>query len=751
MGGAHPAGAGPARWPERLTEFSRGSDTTRLVWKIKKSSFNTMPSYKHTDDVKSGVPLGGIGAGKIEILPNGLFNAFTIENNWSSPINGNGRYPGILGYHLGFSVESQDGLGSPKKSFLLQTAPLLDIPRARSIHYEGIFPRAVLNYECPVSGLDVSLEAFSPWIPSDAKHSALPCVFFNLKVKNRRDFPMKVGFIFMGRNLSGDWCVGRRNQIDDQKETLDLEFQNVDPSPYDSRNGALRFSFLKEGWGMSYLESWNAVTKNFCFDPQNISMKAWDLFVKEDRLPDLKNGEVAQGENQELCGAIAASQVISGKSDAALSFTASWYFPKSPLGHQYQNWFKSAGQVSRYVSPKRAFLRNQVKKVEEAVFSLPFPGWFNDALLTNLAPFFSSTWYVKDGRFAFYEAPVVCPLMGTLDVGFYGSIPLSYFFPELELSQITQFAKAQREDGYIPHDLGRNRLDIPSNGTTFYQWKDLNSKFILMVYRDYLWSGNLSFLKSMFPHVQKAADWVLKTDKDGNGLPDDEGADQTFDLWEFHGTNAYTSSLFLAALLACEKIARILKSAAFAKISHERFLKGSKNFEKELWNGKYFGDTCSLSQLNGQWYADLLGLGTIADPQKIKKALETILSYNSKHSLFGMVNSVCADKTLDISNDHSKNVWSGMNYAFMSLCIFRGFGLNNLLKEAHKIWDNLILVQRSPWNLPDTIDSKTGQFVFGDSYYRNMAIWSIPIAFARRDKKTAAILESLKRLGKKGL
>jgi uncharacterized protein (DUF608 family) len=87
-----------------------------------------------------------------------------------------------------------------------------------------------------------------------------------------------------------------------------------------------------------------------------------------------------------------------------------------------------------------------------------------------------------------------------------------------------------------------------------------------------------------------------------------------------------------------------------------------------------------------------------------------------------------------------------MNYAYLCLALSRGLPLNNLLKEAQKLWHNVTHVQKSPWNQPDTIDAKTGRFVFGDSYYRNMAIWSIPIVYAQKDRKTAAVLKALKGL-----
>ncbi len=82
--------------------------------------------------------------------------------------------------------------------------------------------------------------------------------------------------------------------------------------------------------------------------------------------------------------------------------------------------------------------------------------------------------------------------------------------------------------------------------------------------------------------------------------------------------------------------------------------------------------------------------------------------------------------------------------AYISLCLMRGFPLNKVLKPAHALWDNVVRRQRNPWNQPDMIDSKTGRYVFGDAYYRNMAIWAIPIAYAKRDKRTAEILSLLK-------
>ncbi len=709
-----------------------------------------MPVYKDGKKVFSGVPLGGIGAGKMEILPNGLFDAFTFLNNWTKPVNGNGKYPGILGYHLALYVSPLDGASTESKTWLLQTEPLAHWPTSKKISYEGSFPRIKLQYEAPGMPVGVSLEAWSPLIPGDVDASSMPGVYFTLRVHNRSKKAYRVGLLFIGRNLSGDWCVGRTNRVEEDPQAVHLRFLNTMCSKDDPRGGELRFSFQKKDWQVTYLESWNAVTKNFHFDPREVRLSALEIFSKEGRLPDSSRAYVAQGENHELCGAVAAFRVLKPGRHAQWPFQAAWHYPNHPFGHRYAVRFKNAGQVQRHAASRRPVLERKMTRYAKLVSSLPFPGWFRDALTNTLAPFFASSWYTRDARFAFYEAPVVCPLMGTLDVGFYGSVPLAYFFPDLEKSQLLQFAAAQRKDGYVPHDLGRDRIDTASNGTTFYHWKDLNPKFVLMAWRDAVWSKDKQFLKRIYPNVKRALHWCFANDHDGNGLPDHEGADQTFDLWDFRGANAYTASLYLASLLAAGRMARELGERAFALDCAKRFFKGRTSFERELWNGEYFGETCALSQLNGQWIADLLSLGDLADPAKIRRSLESIRRKNSLHSRYGLVNSVLSNGRLDDSNNHAKNIWFGMNYAWISLCLMRGFSLKKVLKPAYQLWDNATERQRNPWNQPDMIDSRTGKYVFGDAYYRNMAIWAIPIAYAKRDKKTAAILASLKALSGKG-
>ena len=52
-------------------------------------------------------------------------------------------------------------------------------------------------------------------------------------------------------------------------------------------------------------------------------------------------------------------------------------------------------------------------------------------------------------------------------------------------------------------------------------WKDLNSKFVLMVWRDYVLTGKKDqpFLKYTWPAVQEAMQYLQHYDRNGDGIP----------------------------------------------------------------------------------------------------------------------------------------------------------------------------------------------------------------------------------------
>lgn len=725
-----------------------------------------MPTYTSDQNVKSGVPLGGIGAGKLEIMPTGVLDNFTFLNNIHNPLASSQQTSvsdGVLGFH--FAVFAKDR----KKKFakLLQTNPVSDIPSVESIKYKGAFPFAQLKYEDQELPVRVELEAFSSFISGDEKNSGIPGAFFKFKITNPLSRNVEASIACCARNIIGDWCVGRFNQIFDSEKSLQVFFYNKKAQPHERSSGEMCLSLLKKRSSVStYLGEWNMQDKPFFFDKKNITLsKMWESFSADGTLQDVNTERTVQSESVELGSALAQKVTLKSKSSATVTFVLSWYFPNFGEGYMYETWFRNVGDVAAHSLSELDSLYNGTKKWFKDLHSLKMDDWLKDALVNNLYPIISSSLWTKRDRFGLFESPQVCPLLGTLDVSFYGTLPLLLFFPNLEAKQLLQFAEAQRPQGYIPHDLGARRSNLASNSTNGLFWKDLNSKFILIAYRDYLLTGDEAALKKLYPFIKKAFYWLCGTDKNKDFLPDDEGADQTFDLWSFSGTSSYVSSIFLACLLALEKIALLMQDTQLQEEAGTWFKKGRINFEKKLWYKKYYlaynsakdglteqqvqhhvkarkvDVSCTVGQLAGQWIAHVLDLGYIVSENRVKKAVTTMLELNGTASAFGAVNAITPEGEKDKSCWHSENIWFGMTYMLASLAIYEGFqkeGLD-LVKRA---WENASVNSMNPWNQPDMYSSQDGAYLFGDHYTRNPVIWSVFWALGKKDKSIDAFFKS---------
>ncbi|HQP91263.1 MAG TPA: GH116 family glycosyl hydrolase [Candidatus Omnitrophota bacterium] len=723
-----------------------------------------MPTYSSDQNLKSGVPLGGIGAGKIEVLANGLLDSFSFLNNTHNPLVSNDAsgLKGVLGFHFAVWVRDK----GKKVSKLLSTQPFSGLPCVDSIKYDGSFPFVRLDYSDAGLPVNISLEAFSSFIKNDEKRSSIPAAIFKFRITNPFSRAMSVSLAGIGRNLIGEWCVGRFNQVVDSPKHLGVYFYNKKVQGNDPSSGELGMTVLKAaGVETTYFGEWNMQGAPFVFDKNSLSLnECWSHFSDEGLLPNINTEKVVQSESFQAGAGLAAKMNLRPKSSVTITYVLSWYFPNYGEGHIYETVFRNALNVTNFASEKLPALYADTKAWQKELNSLKIEPWLKDALINNLYPMYSGSMWTKRQRFGLFEAPQVCPLLGTLDVRFYGSLPLALFFPELELKEMTEFAEAQRPQGYIPHDLGYKRSDLASNSTNGLFWKDLNPKFILLSWRDYLMTKDENFLRKMYPFIKKAFYWTAATDRNKDFLPDNEGTDQTFDLWAFKGASSYCSSIFLASLLALEKIALTFNDQDMADEARNWFKKGRASFEKKLWNKKYFiaynngkeavserelsqrlkaekvNAACMVGQLTGQWIAHLLGLGYIVSEDRVKKAVLTMLELNGQASIFGAVNSLYPDGEKEKSNLQSENCWFGMTYCLASLAIYEGY-VKEELALAKKAWDSVTGNLLNPWNQSDMYSATDGSYIFGDHYMRNMVIWSLIFALAKKDKSIENFLQ----------
>ena len=70
---------------------------------------------------------------------------------------------------------------------------------------------------------------------------------------------------------------------------------------------------------------------------------------------------------------------------------------------------------------------------------------------------------------------------------------------------------------------------------------------------------------------------------------------------------------------------------------------------------------------------------------------------------------------------------------------------------AHKVWHNLVCLHGYTWDMPNIMrgDADTGERTFGNDYYQDMMLWSLPAALDRVDlsvpAKSGGLVDRVKR------
>ncbi|ELU04898.1 hypothetical protein CAPTEDRAFT_216398 [Capitella teleta] len=373
------------------------------------------------------------------------------------------------------------------------------------------------------------------------------------------------------------------------------------------------------------------------------------------------------------------------------------------------------------------------------------PAWYKSALF-NETYFISdggSVWVdsidVKDavsehpfvqefGKFAYLEGHEY-RMYNTLDVHYYASFALMKLWPNLQLSLQYDIDNEpwSRLNAYIIH---------PTN-----EWKDLNPKFVLQVYRDYVFTKDEQYLYEMYPQCKAVMDHSLRWDVDRDGIIDNSGfADQTYDAWTVTGASAYCGGLWLAAVKAFTEMAHRLGVVEDLMKYEEILERGKKNFEEKLWNGwvdcEYYNYDCSESghhdsimadQMCGQWFLKACGVAdnAVFPSANVKRALEAVFKHNVlpfDGGRMGAINGMRPNAKKDVTSCQSDEFWTGVTYALGATMIQVGMidkGFQTAYGAYHTCWERYGLAFQTP---EAYFDNRRFRSL---GYMRPLAIWAI--------------------------
>ena len=391
----------------------------------------------------------------MEILPNGLVDNFSHQNNWETPKS---RQTDNCLVEVGggplFALRVQQG--QQVNAVLLQTEPLGDYPVMESIDFEGKFPLAHLRYYHPDQPAQVDLHAYSSFQVGNAQASGIPGCVFSFTIENTSKTSQNVSLLAAWPNTIGNWLTTRYNELFEEDGLVGFSMNQRNPFPGDPMYGDMTLAVEKNVGDVSYDSQW--YNKTFPVDmPPDKGL--WQGFVQNGTLSNDATAVELTGGAQISRAVLCVQKELQPGEQWQVPFFASWYMPNHHLGHMYENWFSDSRAVAQHLAANRSFVLKRIQDWHGILENDAIPAWLSDALINSLYVLFSSTLWGKENEFTVFESPIWCPLMSTLDLRFYYSWMICLLFPELERVETEHYLRIQRPDGYVPHDLGHSRID----------------------------------------------------------------------------------------------------------------------------------------------------------------------------------------------------------------------------------------------------------------------------------------------------
>ena len=743
------------------------------------NSVGAQPSYTGRNLDEIAFPLGGIGTGCVSLggwgqlrnfetmnkpakgnmVPNTFFT-LKVESNSGSSVTkvlqgpAGGSYVGG-GHNLGSEDDKNDGAQG--------------LPHFRKAVFTGTFPTATLELEDPEVPLKVVLEAFNPFIPLNEKDSSIPVAILIYSFENTSDREVSATVFGNLTNIVGEKEDGGRvNEVKKDEAVTGLFLSNTKVASDSPKYGTLALattcpdSSVWARWKDDRISKfWDAVTLSKDLAPTN-----------------------AEGSDT---GTVAANITVKPHSKVSVVFVLAWHFPnyerywgqccekqKTPTWRNYYaSVWKDAWEVTQYTVAHLKRLSDETKLFRDSLFSTTLPVHVMDAVSSQLSTLKSTTCLrLEDGTFYGFEGvsnTSGCCEGSCTHVWNYAQA-LPYVFPSLQRSMLeAHLANCVEKDGFMTFRmlLPLGTMAVPD----FHACGDGQMGTVIQAYREWLISGDDEWLRFIWPTVKKILEFAWKywdADKDGvmEGMQHN-----TYDI-EFYGPNTMMGSLYLAALRAAQKMAEKFDEYDEAREYFELFRRGSKWTDENLFNGEYyeqkvnptahkiwpkhyqemteghgkddifkdwpkwqFGRGCLSDQMIGQWYAHMLGLGYLYKPSNVRKALNSVFTYNwkpdlSDHPCLLRVYAVNDEAGLVICTwprgerpgyafYFADEVWCGIEYQVASHMIYEGM-LKEGLSIVRGVRERHRGDRRNPWD----------EFECGHHYARSMASYAVLLALS---------------------
>jgi len=715
-------------------------------------------------------PLGGVGTGTVSLGGRGNLRDWEIFNRPGKGVN----LPFTF-FALHFAQEGRKPLvrvleGALTPPFTgedgFRRTEVPGLPRMERARFRGEYPFAWIDMDDSKLPLQVTIEAFNPFLPLDPEESGIPAFVVRFRVRNLSRLPAKVtvaGSILNPVGFDGEGGIegvgnpkfGKNvNEIRKGQPLSGLFLSSQKMKPDAATFGTMA---LATPWkNITYLSHW---VRGDWWDDLQIF---WDDFAPDGRLKDLDEKSPSPDGRTDI-GTLGLMAEIEPFGEVTLPFILSWNFPnfvdyfdivREQRGKMYKNHyaerFPDAWASAEYLVKNLPRLEKESRAFHETFFSSTLPPYVLDAVSSQASITRTVTcFWLEGGKFFGFEGcndkSGCCPLNCGHVWNYEQS--LAFLFPSLErFMREVDFLYNTKANGEMVF-----RTALPLGSGVLWKFRpaaDGSLGKIINLYRDWQLSGDLEFLKKVWPKAKAALEYTwLSWDADKDGLVEGE-QHNTYDI-EFYGPNSMIGGFYLGALLAGSRMAEAVGDPAAAKLYQDMFEKGKVKFNDLLWNGEYYvqkydkvmekkyqyGEGCLSDQMLGQWLAMVAGLGRFLPEDRLKSTLGSIYKYNFLTDFRELSN---GQRTYALNDEsglllcswpkggrpplpfvYSDEVWTGIEYHVASHLMYEGLveeGLS-IVKAVRDRYDGL---KRNPW---DEIEC-------GHHYARAMSSWGVLLALS---------------------
>ncbi len=542
----------------------------------------------------SGVPLGGIGVGAVDLAPDGHFSRIAL-NNWATD-SGVDR------------ARSENPMWDSEAFLTLWERDASGVVTARRLErdrqtvfgmtayahstYQGLFPTATLSFDdggYPQPHSLVSIFAYSMLVPQDVKDSSLPGFWIEVTLANSDAKPVEAAVALswpdlLGRGLydvaPGAERTGYSGAFDVSKLVpMTAPRTEVEGLRVGTLQGLRQFSatapVIRQATFQNYV---NAVAvladvpsgESLSVNPAWSAAQgtgAWQSFREHGSFPqNAGTRPLGSAGESSRASVVAIKATVAGGGKQTFRFFVSWSIPpmgqstvrfgEADYGRYFQNFFPSFSALLSYQLANRSRNLEDTLAWQQSILDSTLPEWLKFKLINSAYTLYTNTILNRAGEFTVMEGGMG-GLAGTMDQRLSAHPVYQKLFTQLDHAELQQFANTQDTDGGILHFDGSYFVGIADeHGHTpvpHEKMIDNTASWLVQVAKDYQQTGDNSFAMKNRKVILRGFVYMRNQIRDDSFIP---VGGQTYDDFPHPDILIYTGTVYLAALRAGEILGR---------------------------------------------------------------------------------------------------------------------------------------------------------------------------------------------------